>query len=240
MKTRQTTIYLLMQAVLCLGLLSSASASTIFWGSQQNLDVMVDSAGVSLDSSYQFELGYFDVTGGWAPTSQNMSEWETRWIVFDKASNGDGWTPATREINASADHTSSSGSTSLDAAPTSVFTQGAGAYLWVYNTKSFLVGSEWALLCDSDKGANVYAGAWEFPDPDLPSSDSFDWQTRDLDTAIFGGVNNTQGAGIYSVNPGIFTIQTHVVPEPGSALLLLMSGLLFKRRRRVFSLPVDS
>ncbi len=210
------------------------SASTIFWGSKQN-DTLVDSAGNSLDASYQFELGYFNTSSGWAPTSLNISEWESRWIIFDKASFGLGWDPTNREINTSVDHTSTSGSTSAFANPASVFTQGATVYLWVYNSKTLVGDVEWALLCDSDKGANVFPGAWEFPDPSLQSGESFDWQTRDLDTAILGGVNGVQGPGGYSVDPGVFTIQTHVVPEPGSALLIIIAGMGLARRRRAQS-----
>jgi hypothetical protein len=232
MKTRQTSFHRLIQAVLCLGLISSASASTIFWGSKFE-DTLVDSAGANLDASFEFEIGYFDGTGGWTPTAANMSEWDGRWIAFDRASVGNGWDAANREINKSVNHTATSGSDSPIANPSSVFTQGATAYLWVFDSKDFLTKPEWALVCDSDKSANVFPGAWEFPNPNEQNGESYDWQTRDLDTAIFGAVNGVRGPGEFSVDPGVFTIQTHVVPEPGSALLLIATGAVFLRRRRL-------
>ena len=234
MKTRRTIVACILPLLFCVILISCASASTIFWGSKQN-DTLVDSAGNSLDASYQFELGYFNASSGWAPTSLNISEWESRWIVFDKASFGLGWDPTNREINTSVEHTSTSGSTSSSANPASVFTQGATVYLWVYDTKSLLGNAEWALLCDSDKSANVFPGAWEFPNPIEQNGESYDWQTRDLDTAILGGVNGIRGPGSYSFDPGVFTIQTHAVPEPGSALLMIMAGMGLVRRRRAQS-----
>lgn len=90
---------------------------------------------------------------------------------------------------------------------------------------------EWALLADNDHGTNVL-NAWEFPDPTLQSGESFDWQTRDLDTAIFGGVNDLQGPGLHTASPATFTLQTHVVPEPSSALLLALAGGSLMRARR--------
>lgn len=232
MKTRQSIVAGFIPIALCFTFLSCASASTIFWGSRQN-DVIVDSNGVNLGANFQFEIGYFDTSSGWAPTILNISEWEARWIVFDKASFGNGWDPTNREINTSVNHTVFSGSDSPFADPSSVFTQGATVYLWVYDSKSLLGNAEWALLCDSDKGANVFQGAWEFPNPIEQNGESYDWQTRDLDTAILGGVNGTQGPGGYLVDPGVFTIQTHAVPEPGSVALLITSGLLVIRRRRL-------
>lgn len=240
MKQNTSITYLALAMLWLSAIAVPVSASTIFWGSKQN-DTLVDSAGNSLDASYQFELGYFNTSSGWAPTSLNISEWESKWIVFDKASFGVGWDPTNREINTSVDHTSTSESTSASANPASIFTQGATVYLWVYNSKTLVGDVEWALLCDSDKGANVFGNsvipseqyvAWQFPDPNLPSTASFDWQTRDLDTAILGGVNGVQGPGGFSLDPGVFTIQTHVVPEPGSAVLIIVAGIGLAGRRR--------
>ena len=191
-----------------------AEASTIFWGSFSN-DILLDSAGNSLDGSYRFEVGTF-VTG-FTPTVADIQLSEANWMD--------------QFVNTSADHTASAGSSSPDADPADVFAQGVLAYLWVFNSKDLgVAGTEWALLANYDTGTDAFPGAWEFPDPNLPPGDSFDWQTRDLDAAIFGGVNNTQGPGAHTPPPGAFTIQTHVVPEPGS-LVLLGAAFAFTARR---------
>lgn len=219
----------------------TVSASTIFWGSLFN-DALYDSNGSPLDSDFTFEVGTFDTTGGWAPTVENMSEWAGRWMLFDRAIVGSGWNAVDQVVEGTVDHTITGGSSAPEANATAVFPEGAQAYLWVYDSQDFVQGSEWALLADFNKATNIFGNslipseqyeAWQFPDPSLQSGESFDWQTRDLDTAIFGGVNNVQGGGQFSVNPGTFTIQTHVVPEPGSALMLVGAGLFFFRRRRV-------
>lgn len=209
----------------------TASAAIIFWGSR-NPDFFYDSTGTQLDSAFVFEVGTFDTTGGWTPTSSNMSEWAGRWMLFDRATVGAGWNANDQALDNTVEHTITGGSNSPEANPAHSFSQGSQAYLWVYNTQSIVTGAEWALVCDSDVLSNVFPGAWVFPDPAEQGGESYDWQTRDLDTAIFGGVNGVQGDGSYSVNPGTFTIQTHVVPEPGSALMLFTAGALLLLRRR--------
>lgn len=205
------------------------AASTVFWGTFNN-DTLYDSTGADLGVGFTFEIGTF--TTGFTPTVANMSQWAANWMIFDAAMNGDGWTPGAHFVNTSADHNALAGSNSPDANPLDVFGQGTPAYLWVFNNKAGDNSSEWALLADVDKGSNVFGGAWAFPDPAEQSGQSYDWQTRDLDTAIFGGVNGTQGAGLFTASPVAFTIQTHLVPEPGSALLIAAAGAACMRRRR--------
>lgn len=231
MKTRSLRLSLVHTLTALCFLGSNAKASIIFWGNLFN-DNLYTSSGNPLDASFTFEIGMFDTTGGWAPTSANLSEWLGRWMVFDRRDENNGWLPGDQFFEGDVDHTVTGGSSSPAANATHVFPEGAQAYLWVYDTQDFVQGAEWALLADFNKGSNIFPGAWEFPDPSLPNSEGFDWQVRDLDTAIFGGVNNVQGAGQYVVNPGIFSIQTHVVPEPGSALMLVGAGLCLMRRRR--------
>ncbi len=226
MTTRTLATALMLLLVLLAGQISSSGA-TIFWGTKPN-DLLFDSSGNALDSRFIFEIGVFN--SGVTPMASNMDHWAANWMVFDAALLGDGWDANQQEVNASADHTLSGGSSSPDALPASVFAQGQQAYLWVYDSKSYALTSEWALLADLDKGPNVFPGGWEFPDPS-DELGSFDWQTRDLDTAIFGGVNDIQGEGFYTVNPGTFTLQTHAVPEPGSALLLTLAGWLVLNSR---------
>lgn len=210
-------------------------AATIFWGTFSN-DTLIDSQGNALTGSYTFELGTF--APGFTPTDSNLTDWAANWMVFDAAVVGGAWNPANQEVTGTADHTATGGSSSPFAAPADIFPQGTPAYLWVYNTKDLNSNAEWALAADVDNGSNVYA-AWEFPDPaeqgtpplflDMPS---YDWQTRDLDTAIFGGVNNARGAGTFSATPVDFTIQTAAVPEPGSVMLFALGAFLMVRRAR--------
>lgn len=230
MKSRPPFQVLLALVLFSLCFLPKAQGSTIFWGSFSN-DTLLDSAGNDLDASYRFEVGTFQA--GFTPTLANIHLWEANWMVFDAAVDGDGWSPLDQFVNTSADHTAASGSSSPDADPADVFTQGVLAYLWVFNSKDMgIPGTEWALLANYDTATDVFPGAWEFPDPNLPPGDSFDWQTRDLDAALFGGVNNTQGPGLHTPPPGSFTIQTHVVPEPGSLFLLGAAWAFAARRSR--------
>jgi hypothetical protein len=217
--------------ILMVTVLPIANGATIFWGSLNN-DSLYNSSGNALDSSFSFEIGTF-VTG-FTPTVSNMSQWQANWLVFDRATSGQGWDPATQTIDSGVGvvHTTTGGSSSSAALPSSVFEQGAEAYLWAFNSKVYEAGSEWALVYSANTADDLFgAGVWEFPDPAM-TGDSFDWQTRDLDTAIFGGVENTQGPGNFSVNPGTFTLQTHAIPEPSSALMVLAAGVALRLRRR--------
>lgn len=214
----------------------AASASTVFWGSVFN-DALFDSNGQPLTADYSFEIGSF---GGFIPTYQNVDQWAANWKVFDRAfdatpldlldPDSEGWNSVEQFFAGTVEHNAGGGSDSPDANPTDVFMQGERAYLWVYNSKSIVPGSEWALLTDSSTAGNS-GNAWVFPDPaDLPGT-SYDWQLGDADEAIIGGVNGVQGDGDYTVDPGAFSLQTHVVPEPGSALLLFAAAAAHLTRR---------
>jgi hypothetical protein len=227
MKTNTLLSWLLL-ALLSLASVPGLRASTIFWGSLPN-DHFFDSQGNALNGSYTFELGVFIST--FTPTLSNMDQWAVNWRVFDAATAGSGWDVVGQELSTSADHLSNSTSSSGDAPLGYQFLQGTKAYLWVYNSKSISLTSEWALVTDDNTATNTYQ-PWLIPDP-ADTGGSADWQTRDLDTALYGGVNDVQGPGLFSVTPGTFTIQTHAVPEPGSALLCaLAASLLLCRTRR--------
>ncbi len=221
---------------LCLALAlawtSGTHASTIFWGSQFN-DLLFDSNGQPLDTTYSFEIGSF---GSFVPTYQNVDQWVANWKVFDRAFDPDanGWNATEQFFVGTVDHNALGGSDSPDANPADVFAQGEKAYLWVYNSKTIVPTSEWALLADSSIVGNL-GNSWVFPDPADPPGTSYDWQLGDADEAIIGGANSIQGAGEFVVDPGTFSLQTHVVPEPGSTFLLFAAAAahLIRRTRRL-------
>lgn len=198
-----------------------ARASTVFWGSSFN-DLLFTSTGQTLDESFIFEVGTF--TSGFVPTIHNSYQWDANWRVLDRAVHPDseGWNVAEQFFVGTVEHLPDGTSDSLAANPSDVFLMGETVYLWVYNSKAIVPGSEWALVTDSDLLGNQ-ANAWRIPDPADPVGTSYDWQLLDADTAVLGGVNGIQGAGEFSVNPGTFSLQTHVVPEPGSSLLVLLA-----------------
>lgn len=208
--------------------------STIFWGSDFN-SVLLTSDGQPLDGSFSFELGAF--TSGFEPTIHNTNQWQANWKVFDRAfdptpadpNDGDpeGWNEIDRFFVGTVDHNSAGGSSSPDANPADAFAQDDVAYLWVYNSKSIVPGSEWALVKDITNLPNI----WRFPDPN--DSSSYNWDLANADAAIIGGVNGVQGDGAFSFDPGTFNLQTHVVPEPGSALLLMFALMAWTSSRRL-------
>jgi hypothetical protein len=240
MKAKPTLWQLAIFALVLAWQPSSATASTVWWFSGVP-DLLYDSAGQALDGYYSFEIGSF---GSFVPTYQNVDQWEANWKVFDRAydptpadpNDGDpeGWNadPLFQFFGGNADHDTSGFSSSPDAlgfpTPTEVFGQDEVAYLWVYNSKTIEPSSEWALVTNSSNTPNN----WRFPDP-ADTAGSYNWDLADADQVIIGGVNDTQGDGTYTVDPGTFSLQTHVVPEPGSALLVLLTyGTWLSRRRR--------
>lgn len=220
--------------ILCLALAlawtQGTQASTVFWGSAFN-DSLFDSAGNTLDSTYSFEIGTF---GTFAPTYQNVDQWEANWHVIDRAFDPDsnGWNSTEQFFGGTVDFDLSGHSSSPDANPTDVFTQGDVVYLWAYNSKSIVPSSEWALL-GYGADSNNTGDPWVIPDP--LASVSPNWNLSDAHDTIVGGANDIQGPGTYSATPGVFSLQTAVVPEPGSALLLLAAAAthLIRRARRL-------
>ncbi len=106
-------------------------------------------------------------------------------------------------------------------------------YLWAFNSKVIVPGSEWALVTDGTTVGNV-GDPWIIPDP-ADTMGSYNWSLSDASTSAIGGANGVQGPGGYSTTPPVFTLQTAVVPEPGSAFLLLAAAAahLARRARRM-------
>ncbi|MFO1485861.1 MAG: PEP-CTERM sorting domain-containing protein [Verrucomicrobiaceae bacterium] len=235
MKTPPYVSRFIAVALVAFGWMSSARASTLFWSSLFN-DLLFDSNGQTLDGTYSFEIGTF---GAFVPTYQNVDQWESNWKVFDRTfdptpldpNDGDpeGWNVLDQFFTATVDHDTLGHSSSPDANPSDVFAQGEKVYLWAYNSKVIVPTSEWALLTDSDFLSNN-GNPWEIPDP-ADTLGSYDWQLADADGAIIGGVNGVQSDGGFSVTPPSFSLQTAVVPEPGSVFLLLAAAATHVIRR---------
>jgi len=214
----------------------SAIGATISWNSSFD-SILIDSAGNALDHSFSFEMGTF---GSFVPTSENMSDWGSNWKVFDKAylDDANGWNWEDRFFTRSVVHNSDGTSSSPFANPPftlspHVFAENEVVYLWVYNSKDHVSGSEWALVTDGLGGLNSY-DRWLMPDPSESSSISYEWHLDDAGEVILGGANNVQGDGSFTANLSTFNLQTSAVPEPTSALLLLgaLAWLGWQSQRR--------
>lgn len=212
-----------------------AQAATINWGSAV-MSSLYDSGGALLDDSFVFELGTF---GSFLPTEFNMYQWEANWRPLDRAQApavGGGWNSGMGYFTSS--FTLQSNGTSSEAAtwslPAFTFSAGELAYIWAYNTQTLVPNtSEWALFTNGfDSNAT---DDWRLPSPSDQTSLPLDWRLANATFTPFGGTNDAQGPGDYSVDPGVLDLQTHTtpVPEPASALLLTLAGLLcFMRRSR--------
>ena len=236
MQNAKTFTFWLVALLLCLPALQT-EARTIDWGSEVG-STLFDSTGAPLDDNFVFELGSF---GSFIPTESNMTDWLTYWKPFDRAT-----APATSGWNSTDSYFTSSSTlledgTSSEAPglslPGYTFAQGEQAYIWVYNRLTLTTApdqysttTEWALFTNGADG-NA-ADDWLFPAHTDQTSLPLDWTLADATRTPFGGTNNVEGPGNYSVNPGTFDLQTHVVPEPGSLLLLAASACLIGLRRR--------
>jgi hypothetical protein len=219
----------------------SAHAYTLTWGASQG-SLFYNSQGALLDKDYFFDIGTF--ANGFIPDSSNLSQWEANWKVIDRAVSNDPtglqtlWNPSTSEITNGDNVINALGQSDSDyAISANSFQASETMYLWVFNSKSIIPGSEWALLYDDTEVAINNAASWFTVAP----SATFDptYAVEDLDRAVFGGAQGQQYAGGFSATPSAFLLQTAVVPEPGSCLLLAASGLALSfRRRRMKSIPL--
>ncbi len=228
MKPSSSFKHLCLVLLTVLGLHGGASASTLFWGSEFN-DLLYNSSGQTLDTTYSFELGTF---GGFIPTYQNIDQWVANWKVIDRAYDPDvnGWNATDQFFLGVVEHNTTGNSESPDANPSDVFVQGEKIYLWAYNSKTLEATSEWALVTDNTLAGNT-GNQWVVPDPLDPPGTTYDLRLSDADASIIGGVNSVQGNGGFTANPGVFSLQMAVVPEPGSALLIGAAAAAFLTRR---------
>jgi hypothetical protein len=216
---------------------SAGSASTVYWSSDLN-SLLFTSTGATLDGTFSFEIGTFD--NSFLPTWANFDQWAANWRVIDRIfdptpedpDDGDpeGWNIPDQFYTGVVEFDALGQSASPDADPaTYSHLQGQQVYLWVYNSKTQVPGTEWALITNTGGTGNSFT-EWVIPDP-LDNLNSYEWNLRDADTAIVGGVNETRGGGFFSIDPGTYNLQTAVVPEPGSLLLLVMACLPMMQRR---------
>ena len=212
-----------------LGLASKATARTIEWGNAAG-DTVVNSAGVPLDDTFIFELGSF---GAFLPTSANLDQWAANWKVFDRALAPaiDGWNSVDGFFSSAA--TVNAGGVSSESPPLPAFTfaENEQAYGWVYNGLTIDALTEWALFTNNSLDGNALDD-WLFPAPGGKTDMPLEWRLSQANAVPFGGINDVEGPGGYTVDPGVFDLQTHTVPEPSGFLLAAAAGLLALLRRR--------
>jgi hypothetical protein len=195
-------------------------AQTLNWGNDAFGDLS-DSAGVTLDDTFVFQLGSF--FNGFVPTDSNTDQWILNWEVFDQAAYNKDIEYFTSTVYVRNDVTSSN-----PMASTLSFA-GLDAYIWIRNNDDPVPGTEWLLTRSSD---------WKFPlvGGDCCSTEVTEWAVSDLDsgdTPKWGRQNNVIGPGEFS-STSTTGLQTFTfVPEPSSAMLCAMAGgFLVLRRRR--------
>lgn len=225
----KTKLHLAALAALLL-LPRSGSARTVSWYSAIG-DSFLTANASAWDSTLSFSLGAF--SSGFTPTATNMSLWQSNWMTFDTATTANGgWSSTPPFPNFSSfDETISAGSNLVradddpaGAGTTNLFGINGSpldqpVYIWAYNSQAFSPTNEWALITN---------GNWGFPSSDLGNPNSVDFALSDPGTtAVFGNFQQ-QAAGPDTVS----TLQTQVVPEPGTALLIAVAGILLRLKRR--------
>lgn len=195
----------------------TSHARGISWSSGVGDNFLKADGVTNMDGTFTFELGGF--LSSFTPTLANLSLWQTNWVVFDSVVDGNGWNPALPFSNYSNSVTAVAGSgsniTSSDTGQT--FTIGQQAYIWTFNSKSLDVGSEWSLIKNT---------VWTYPTADPFNPNDLQWTLSDVGNTAVAGATSTDG------NTFVSTLQTQAVPEPGSALLIAVAGVVIRLRRR--------
>lgn len=213
---KKTLILSLASALLAIGPVKGAGVT---WTSPffDSL-TMVDSHSNLLDDTFNFELGTF--VSGFTPTALNFNQWASNWKLLEHADFGNGkWVPNDPTFGPYFTGDFSFSATGQVNGLTGSATFGAGeqAYIWVRGNNN-----EWALVTDNLAGSGP-DDIWQLPNPVNTTDFNLQWDLSSANTAIIG-----------SVNTGTFRLQTSVIPEPSTSLLVLMLGCLlqFTRHKR--------
>ena len=194
-------------------------AATIQWGgSVWGTDLQSDGE-TPLDDSFDFQIGTF--TDGFVPDSSNYSDWEVNWSAIATTTYNEtnmffaGQTQFLDE-NTSLPDIQFNGQT---------FVEGDQVYLWGYNSKVVAGGSEWTLVSN---GTDWTVPAGTATQQTVPVS----FRVSNADTPVVGDLPGAaDGEGEYTPIGGDFDIQTASVPEPSTALLVLLGAFALLRRR---------
>lgn len=217
--------YLTTLALTLTVLVSSSRANTgISWGNNFGDTLpLLDNHGNIFDTNVSFELGTF---GSFVPTLANISLWQSNWKLLSAGE----WDSPSQTFGQSLTFDNTNGKVQ-GLVGSATFAANEQAYIWVRN------GAEWALVTDNDAGgSSSIDDIWKLPDPFAVPGSAAAWAIDTANTVIMGGVNGIQSGTPYAYDPGLnFRLQTAVVPEPGTSLLVLVAGcmLRFIRGRRV-------
>lgn len=203
------------------GVASVQAQNTIGWQkSVFDTAPMYTSSGGTFDASFTFELGTFD---SFAPDLSNIDQWTSHWKLLNVGN----WDVGDQAFGNT--FTFNTDGTVSGLAGSATFSEGEQAYLWVRS------GNEWALVTDFS-GADS-TSRWVLPSMSIVNAGgAFIWDLPTADTAVMGGVNDLQSGAFHSYDPAPgFRLQTAVVPEPGSAIMIGlavgMMGLVRRKRR---------
>lgn len=221
-----------MFAALCVALLAIATpgiasdTNRLQWGSLEE-STIVDSYGNSLPADkFTFDLGAF--VGGFTPDDSNVSQWATNWRVFDRAKYVFNDLTGMAEFASEYTMYNNTFFNSHNGYEDVGFSR--DAYIWVYNQQTAEPGSEWFL---------ARATTWIFPTLSEVCCDnnlSIQWSMGDLEdagvTPIWGSQFDQEGSGVRSGFNSGADLQTFTfIPEPSSALLVAIAGIMGALRR---------
>ena len=198
------------------------------WGSL-DFSTIVDSNGSPLPAeNFVFDLGAF--RSDFTPNESNVADWAANWVTFDRASYviDEFGTAVFASSYSFYDDIFSSG---VDETGSNFETLGISreAYIWVYNSTEPEPGTEWFVGRSS---------TWQFPQVTgecCNHDEPMQWSMGDLvssDIPLWGNQLGYEGSGERSVFNGGADLQTYTfIPEPSSALLVAMAGIMGALRR---------
>lgn len=232
MNLRKTSIAMLCLTASVIHLQADpVNTNQLNWGSLEE-STIVDSNGNRLSpDNFTFDLGAF--VDGFTPDDANVSLWAANWRSFNVAVysfDGDDTGNFASEYTMYESGNFNTGSFSYGDFEDLGISR--NAYIWVYNSQSPEPGTEWFLARSS---------TWVFPTLGLDCCDNdppIEWSMGDLSdagvTPIWGGQDGQQGAGLVNNFISGADLQTFTfIPEPSSALLISLAGVLgvFRRSR---------
>jgi hypothetical protein len=173
---------------------------------------MIDSYGNPLTSAFTFQLGTFNTC--FNPAANPYNTWQSNWKLLNVGNfvpNDPLFGPL---VGGSLSFDATNG-TVQGLAGSSTFSAGEQAYVWVRSA------TEAALFTDNSPGAEQ-DDIWLLPNTTDSLGRTLTWVTDNANTAVLG-----------SINQPTFRLQTALVnvPEPTSAMLILLGGMALRVAR---------